>query len=221
MSTRTTATADTPPRRSVLRRLLFATAAVVAGSALRAVVTHADDEEVTVSGGGVNVKEMPGLDGKPVELRESFAVDPYYAQCIIEDNPAAFTMDTFSMGKVTVDPHSFFMAMYATEIHLISVTQGSGGARTATLDGTLECSTQAGVATTTIGSRTNIEVADFEIEATDGGNGGGNDHFAFHVTFDPDRAPLNHSIFGPNPTFTGRMLAGRISVGPPSTVSVG
>lgn len=209
-----------PPRRSALKRIVLGMAGLLAATGADTVAVRADDQEVTVSGSGVNVKEMPGVDGKPVELRESFAADPFYAQCIIEDNPAAFTMDTFSMGKVTVSAHSFFMAMYANEIHLTGVTQGSGGAHTATLAGTLECSTQAGVATTTVGSRTNIEVADFVIEATDGGTGGGNDSFAFHVTFDPDRAPLNYSIFGPNPTFTGKMLAGKVSIGAPVTISV-
>jgi hypothetical protein len=34
-----------------------------------------------------------------VPLRESFAFDAHYAQCVIEDNPAAFAMDTHSMGR--------------------------------------------------------------------------------------------------------------------------
>ena len=56
----------------------------------------------------------------------------------------------------------------------------------------------------------------FEIEATDGGHGGGaaRDTFVFTVFFDPDRAPLNHAIFGPNPAFTGEMIAGEITINP-------
>lgn len=55
-------------------------------------------DQFTVSGSGVNVKEMPGADGKPVPLRESFAFNAHYAQCLAEDNPAAFVMPTFTIG---------------------------------------------------------------------------------------------------------------------------
>ena len=159
---------------------------------------------------------MPGVDGgEPVPLRESFAFDAHYAHCIIEDNPAAFVMDTNEMGQVIVEPHSFFMAMYATELNLVSITRGQGRARVAKLAGRLDCSTEAGVASTTVGSRTAAEGANFEIEAVDGGAGGPGDRFAFTVFFDPDRAPLNRALFGPSPTFTGRLVAGKVSIGPP------
>ena len=159
---------------------------------------------------------MPGVDdGEPVPLRESFAFDGHYAQCIIEDNSAAFLMDTSEMGQVVVDPHSFFMAMYATELSLVSITRGQGRSRVAKLAGKLDCSTEAGVASTTIGSRTAAEAANFEIEAVDGGAGGPGDRFAFTVFFDPDRAPLNHALFGPSPTFTGQLVAGKVSISPP------
>ena len=51
------------------------------------------------------------------------------------------------------------------------------------------------------------EHATYRIEAVDGGVGGGpaGDSFAFTVFFDPDEAPLNHDIFGPEFTFTGAM----------------
>jgi hypothetical protein len=57
-----------------------------------------------------------------------------------------------------------------------------------------------------VGSREAEEPAFFEIEATGGGHVGGTarDNFVFTDFFGPDRAPLNHSIFGPNPAFTGR-----------------
>jgi hypothetical protein len=41
------------------------------------------------------------------------------------------------------------------------------------------------------------------------------DSFAFTVYFDPDEAPVNHGIFGPEFTFTGEMIAGKITVGTP------
>ena len=65
---------------------------------------------------------MPDVEGAPtVPLRESFMFDAHYAQCIIEDNPEPFSMETYSMGKVVIDAHSFFMGMYANEISLVSI----------------------------------------------------------------------------------------------------
>jgi hypothetical protein len=173
-------------------------------------------ETYTVSGSGVNVKEMPGPDGAPVPLRESFAVDAHYAQCIVEDNPAAFVMPTHAMGDVTIEPHAFFMAMYARQISLQSV-QADGATRTARLVGVLDCHTYAGTGTVAVGSREAAEPATFEIECVDGGRGGGpaGDRFAFTVLFDPRLAPVNHAIFGPRFTFTGDMVAGEITIAPP------
>jgi hypothetical protein len=176
-----------------------------------------DEGEVyTVSGSGVNVKEMPGPDGTPVPLRESFAVDAHYAQCIVEDNPAAFVMPTYAMGEVTVEPHAFFMAMYARQINLERVG-AEGPARTARLVGVLDCHTYAGTGTVAVGSREAAEPATFEIECVDGGRGGGpaGDRFAFTVLFDPRLAPVNHAVFGPRFTFTGDMVAGEITIAPP------
>jgi len=42
------------------------------------------------------------------------------------------------------------------------------------------------------------------------------DRFAFPIFFDPTQAPLNHGIFGPQPTFTGEMIAGDITIAPPA-----
>jgi hypothetical protein len=47
------------------------------------------------------------------------------------------------------------------------------------------------------------------------GGGAGGDRFAFTVLFDPQAAPVNHAIFGPKFTFTGAMVAGEITIGPP------
>lgn len=176
-------------------------------------------ELLTASGAGVNVKEMPGPDGGMVPLRESFAFDAHYAQCLIEDNPAAFMMETHRMGRVTIEPHAFFMAMYANEISLVSIRQQPDGGRVARLTGQLGCATYAGTATTTLGSRTELEPAFFEIEAVDGGHGGGpaGDRFAFTVFFSERESPLNFAIFGPNPTFTGEMVAGEVTIDVPVT----
>ena len=205
------------PRRLAMQRFLAAGGGLAAGLGLASLPTAwAQAEPLTASGAGVNVKTMPGADdGDPVSLRESFAFDAHYAQCIIEDNPAPFVMDTSEMGQVVVDAHTFFMGMYATELNLVSISRGEGRARVAKLAGKLDCSTEAGVANTTVGSRSVAEEANFEIEAVDGGAGGPGDRFAFTVFFDQDRAPLNHAIFGPSPTFTGQLAAGKVSIGPP------
>ena len=176
---------------------------------------------LTASGGGVNLKQMPGADGgATVPLREAFSFDAHYAQCIIEDNPERFAMDTFAMERVVIEPHTFFMAMYAHEVSLVSITDAGGGKRVAKLSGALSCATEAGTATGRVGSRTATEPAFFEIEATDGGHGGGaaGDRFAFTVFFDPQQAPLNHAIFGPNPTFTGELIAGEITIAAPAVL---
>ena len=47
--------------------------------------------------------------------------------CVIEDNPADFAMDTFAMGTVVVKAHTFFMAMYAADLSLVSIRDGSSG----------------------------------------------------------------------------------------------
>lgn len=78
----------------------------------------------------------------------------------------------------------------------------------------LEAETEVGQATITIGSRTAAEHATFRIEATDGGTGGGEagDTFSFTVFFDPEMAPVNYAIFGPEYTFTGRMIEGEVTI---------
>lgn len=211
-------------RRSALKGILAGAAALVAGLSLpRAGTARAQPQLLTVSGGGVNVKEMPSPDGNAVvPLRESFSFDAHYAQCIIEDNPAPFAMDTYEMGRVVIEAHSFFMAMHSREMSIVSIKRAPDGSRVARLEGELDCSTSVGTATVRLGSRTEIELALFEIEAVDGGRGGGaaRDSFAFTVFFDPTQAPLNHAVFGPNPTFTGQMVAGEVTIGTPEVRQV-
>jgi hypothetical protein len=206
----------------VLKGGLALVSGLAAGSALAGAGSAlAQPEQVAVSGGGVNVKLMPSPDGGAmVPLRESFGFDAHYAQCIIEDNPADFAMDTFAMGRVVVEAHTFFMAMYATDLSLVSIRDGGGGTRVAKLTGALSCSTEAGTASGTVGSRTATEPAFYEIEAVDGGHGGGaaGDRFAFTVFFDPEQSPVNHAIFGPKPTFTGEMVAGEVTIAVPAVL---
>jgi hypothetical protein len=80
--------------------------------------------------------------------------------------------------------------------------------------GGLDCSTEVGQATVTIGSRSAAEHATYKVEAVDGGPGGGSagDTFAFTAFFDPEDAPVNHAIFGPEFTFTGLMVEGEITI---------
>jgi hypothetical protein len=161
---------------------------------------------------------MPDVDGNPVvAMRESFAFDPIYAQCIVEDTAERFAMDTFEMGRVVIEPHQFFMAMYADTVGLHDIKLNDNGSRTATMLGALFCATFAGTASVSVGSRDAQEHATYKIEATDGGAGGQAlpDSFAFTVYFDPDEAPVNHGIFGPEFTFTGEMIAGKITIGEP------
>jgi hypothetical protein len=215
------ALAEVLSRRLALRQGVAATAALTATSVLSRRVVAAQEEKLTASGGGVNLKLMPDVEGTPaVPLRESFTFDAHYAQCIIEDNPEPFAMETYAMGKVVIDAHSFFMGMYANEIKLVSIRDAGNGTRVAKLTGALGCATEAGTATGRVGSREAEEPAFFEIEATDGGHGGGaaRDTFVFTVFFDPEQAPLNHGIFGPNPAFTGEMIAGEITIEAPAVL---
>jgi len=172
------------------------------------------------SGGGVNRKMMPDpVSGRPtVPLDEAFTFDRNHAQCRVDTNPQAFKMPTFAMGEVQIEPNRFFMAMASTTIEQFLVTTASDGKRLVTMRGGLSCATEVGQAQTTLGSRTAAEHATYEIEAVDGGIGGGTagDSFAFTVFFDAREAPLNHAIFGPKFTFTGEMVEGEVTIVDPA-----
>ena len=172
------------------------------------------------SGGGVNRKMMPDpVSGRPtVPLDEAFTFDRNHAQCRVDTNPSAFKMPTFAMGEVLIEANRFFMAMASTTIDQFLVTTASDGKRRVTMRGGLSCATEVGQAQTTLGSRTAAEHATYEIEAVDGGIGGGTagDSFAFTVFFNAREAPLNHAIFGPKFTFTGEMVEGEVSIVDPA-----
>ena len=174
----------------------------------------------TASGGGLNVKMMlDPVTGEPtVPLTEVFSFDRNHAMCRVDTNPQAFKMWTHEMGEVTIEPHQFYMSMVATSIDRFETSTLADGSRMVTMRGELDCATEVGQATTTIGSRTAAERATFKVEALDGGVGGGEagDIFSFTAFFDPEEAPVNHAIFGPEATFTGRMVEGEITIVNPS-----
>lgn len=175
----------------------------------------------TASGGGVNLKMMPDPEsGEPiVPMHEVFSFDRNHALCRVDTNPQPFKMQTHEMGEVVIEAHQFYMSMVATSIEQFEVTTEDDGARRVTMRGGLDCATEVGQAETTIGSRTAAEHATYRIEAVDGGIGGGQegDTFAFTVFFDPDEAPVNYAIFGPEFTFTGDMIEGEITIDEPWT----
>jgi hypothetical protein len=210
-------------RRHLVRAGAAGGLAATISSSVVPVRVGAKEVLMTASGAGVNLKLMPDVDGAPVvPMRESFAFDSVYAQCIVEDNVERFAMDTYEMGRVVIEPHQFFMAMYADSVGLDSIQHNDDGSWTVTMLGSLFCATFAGTASVAVGSREAQEHARFQIEATDGGAGfsAPPDRFAFTVYFDSDEAPVNHGIFGPEFTFTGEMIAGKITIGKPIGLEV-
>ncbi len=175
------------------------------------------------SGGGVNIKMMPDpATGKPsVPLEEDFSFNRSYAICRVPTNPQAFAMPTYSMGTVTIQPHSFFMDMEATKIDEVVISTLNNGDREVRMRGGLSCYTEVGQTTLHVGSRTLAEHATYEITAIDSGVGGGQagDSFAFKVFFNKAEAPVNYAMFGPEATFTGQMIAGEINIIDPSNPS--
>jgi hypothetical protein len=166
------------------------------------------------SGGGTNVKQMPGPSGQPVELREIFSFDRNHAYCRVDVNPQAFVMPTHNMGEVLIPANGFFMSMSSSSIDRFDVQQRPDGKAAATLRGFLGCHTEVVTATVKLGSRTVSEPAAYEIVAVDGGIGSSpkEDSFAFTVWFDETTASLNHAIFGAKFTFTGEMVEGKITI---------
>ncbi|HEY8695957.1 MAG TPA: RnfABCDGE type electron transport complex subunit D [Chloroflexota bacterium] len=171
------------------------------------------------SGGGVNLKYMPDESGNPtVPLRENFFFDMNQALCSVEYNAQRFVMPTYGAGKQTIEPGQFYMLMVAPQMTRRAVTAAPNGARKLILEGDLDCTTYAGTSSSSFGSRDKPEPATFHIEAVDGGGKPGpdgrkpGDSFAFSVYFLKDTAPVNFAIFGPSATFTGELVAGRVTI---------
>lgn len=225
-----------PTRRTVLGLLAGALAGGLAGGGLKQREANAAQAELesarrelgdlrrrvaglsynSASGGGVNLKFLPHPETgeTSVPLPEIFSFDRHHAMCRVDTNPQAFKMATFSMGEVVVQPHRFYMAMLATSIEQYQVQTALDGSRRVVMRGGLDCSTEVGQADVILGSRRAAEHASYRIEAVDAGPGGGEagDSFAFTVFFDPEEAPINHAIFGPEFTFTGEMIEGEITI---------
>ncbi len=173
----------------------------------------------TASGGGINVKMMPDpRTGQPtVPLEEQFSFDRNHAMCRVATNPKAFKMQTYQLGEVTIEPNAFFMEMATTTVDQFEVVTLPDGKRKVTMRGGLSCATAIDQAKIKLGSRTAKEHATYLIEAIDaGGAGNAGDSFAFTAFFDPKEAPLNHKIFGPKFTFTGKMVEGKITIVDPT-----
>lgn len=177
----------------------------------------------TASGGGVNVKLMPDPETgeATVPLPEVFSFDRNHAFCRVDTNPQAFVMPTFEMGDVLIEPFSFYMAMDVTAVEQWTIDSVGENSTRVVLRGGLDCATEVGQADSKLGDRGAAEHATYRIEAVDGGVGGGaaGDSFAFTVFFDPEEAPLNHAIFGPEFTFTGEMVSGEITILDPGEAS--
>lgn len=176
----------------------------------------------TASGGGINLKMMPDpVTGEPtVPLEEVFSFDRRHALCRVDTNPQAFRMPTHELGDVTVEAHSFFMAMEASAIEEYIVSTNEDGSRSCRMRGMVSCATEIAQADVVLGSRTALEPAAYRIDAVDRGVGGGvaGDSFAFTVLFDPMTSPVNHSIFGPRFTFTGTIMSGEVTIIDPATL---
>ncbi len=172
------------------------------------------------SGGGVNRKLMPdpATDKPTIPLDEVFSFDRNHAICKVVTNPQAFKMPTYKMGDVVIAPGAFYMSMVATTIEQFSVSTAADGKRHVTMRGGLSCATEVAQATTKLGSRTVGEHATYEVEAVDGGIGGGKAHdsFAYTAFFDETEAPINFAIFGPKFTFTGDLIEGEITIVDPA-----
>ena len=173
----------------------------------------------SASGGGVNMKMMPHPETNElsVELPEVFSFDANHAFCRVDTNHEAFIMPTFQMGDVLIEKHEFFMAMSTTSMEDFKVSKTSDGKNKVVITGGLDCFTEVAKANMRLGSREVAEIAEYKIEATDGGLGGGQagDLFKFTVYFDPEEAPINYAIFGPEFTFTGDMVDGEVTVPDP------
>jgi hypothetical protein len=162
---------------------------------------------------------MPDEAGNPtVPLRENFFFDMNQALCSVEYNAQRFVMPTYGAGKQAIEPGQFYMLMVAPQMTRRAVTAAANGARKLVLEGDLDCTTYAGTSSSSFGSRDKPEPATFHIEAVDGGGKPGpdgrkpGDSFAFSVYFLKDTAPVNFAIFGPSATFTGDIVAGRVTI---------
>ena len=214
--------------------------AIIAGGAvyfsqqgtIDALETDADRLEGQVSdlaaiaafGGGVNEKSMPTLDmGVSHVMDEVFSFSTEYAMCRVDTNFADFVMPTNGLGELPIDANTFYMAMASNSVDSYEISTNADGSTQIVLTGTLDCFTEVDLTENALvpdefkavhGSRTAPEPASYRVTAVDGGMGGGGagDRFEFTTFFDPNSAPFNHAVFGPEFTFTGNMTSGEITI---------
>jgi hypothetical protein len=171
-------------------------------------------EAYVAYGGGTNIKPMPDpATGKPtVQLEEVWHFDLDRAFCRVDNNPQAFAMDTYKMGRVVVDANSFSMVMVTMDVQIPEFSVTPEGTTKLRMTGDVSCSTVASVANVKVGGRDVIEPAPFEIIAVHDEKAG--DSFAFTAFFQPHTAPMNYAIFSPKATFTGKMQTGGLTIKP-------
>lgn len=165
-------------------------------------------------GGGSNLKYMPDPEtGNPtVQLEELFYFDLAHAFCRVDNNPQSFAIDTYKMGRVVVEANSFYMLMLAERVTVSNFNVSPSGAAKLDLTGEITCDTAATMASTRVGGRDIKERAPYTITAQHDPNSG--DSFAFKAFFQPDQAPVNYSIFGPDSNFTGQLNTGAVTIVP-------
>jgi hypothetical protein len=163
-------------------------------------------------GGGTNIKYMadPATGQPTIPMEEVWHFDLDRAFCRVDNNPQAFAMDTYKMGRVVVDANSFQMVMLTKDIEVPEFTVTPDERAVIKLTGEIDCSTVASVANTKVGGREIVEPAPFEIVAVHDAKAG--DSFAFTVFFDRSGAPINYAIFGPKATFTGKIATGGVTI---------
>lgn len=163
-------------------------------------------------GGGTNLKLMadPVTGLLTIPMEEVWHFDLDRAFCRVDNNPQAFAMDTYKMGKVVVDANSFQMIMLTKDVQIPEFTLSPSGPAKVKLTGETDCSTVASVANIKVGGREIVEPAPFEILAVHDEKAG--DSFAFTVFFDANSAPVNYAMFGPKATFTGNIQAGGVTI---------
>ena len=179
---------------------------------------------ITAFGGGVNEKSMPTSTGDISHVMdEVFSFSTEYAMCRVDTNFADFVMRTNALGPLPIEAHTFYMAMASNSVDSYEISTNSDGSTQIVLTGTLDCFTEVDLRENALvpdefkavhGSRTAPEPASYRVTAVDGGMGGGGagDRFEFTTFFDPNSAPFNHAVFGPEFTFTGTMVAGEITI---------
>ena len=82
-------------------------------------------------------------------------------------------MPTYEMGDVLIEKNEFFMAMSTTSMDEFKMSKDSAGNNRVIITGGLDCLTEVAKANMVLGSREVAEYAEYRIQATDGGMGGG------------------------------------------------